>query len=387
MKAVIIICSLFALLFVSCDGMNDNIKEYLDRGEVAYIGRVDSAKTAGGINRIKLLWKINADPRIASCKIFWNDKQDSVSFPIDRGQIDKDGYLSHILEDMPEGTFIFNLYHVGVDNSLSISSEVEGAVYGDIYKSNLNPRKIRLVESLADKVNLYWEEGGNSSNVLFTYTNRAGEKKTIDIPVSETVTVIDDYVLGGEYSYKTIFLPEKDALDQFELDSPVDKFPTYYVGDGSLDDKFPGYPKFDRTTWKIADFSSEEPTGEGDNGHAALVIDNDPATFWHSEWSASTAQLPHHITIDMNAVKNIKCVTIAKRQANTDLKTAHVEVSTDNRSWKIVGKVEFEKTADPNAKTIVLGETKKARYMKLVITESHRSPSASISEIYALGTE
>lgn len=177
MKAVIIICSLLAVLFVSCDGMNDNIKEYLDRGEIAYIGKADSVTTAGGINRIKLLWKINSDPRITSCKILWNDKQDSVSFPIDRGEVDKNGYLSYILEDMPEGTFIFNLYHVGVDNSLSMGSEIEGTVYGDIYKSNLNPRKIRLVETLADKVNLYWEEGGNSSNVLFTYINRTGEKK------------------------------------------------------------------------------------------------------------------------------------------------------------------------------------------------------------------
>ncbi|WP_250822664.1 DUF4998 domain-containing protein [Parabacteroides caeci] len=365
--------------------MNDNIKEYLDRGEIAYIGKADSVTTAGGINRIKLLWKINSDPRITSCKILWNDKQDSVSFPIDRGEVDKNGYLSYILEDMPEGTFIFNLYHVGVDNSLSMGSEIEGTVYGDIYKSNLNPRKIRLVETLADKVNLYWEEGGNSSNVLFTYINRTGEKKTINIPASETVTVIDDYVLGGEYSYKTIFLPEENALDQFELDSPVDKFPTYYVGDGSLDDIFPEYLKLDRGTWKIDDFSSEEPTGA--NGRAAQIIDNDPSTFWHSEWQATTAQLPHSITIDMNTVKGVKCVTIAKRQGNTDLKTAHIEISTDNRSWEIAGKVEFEKTADPNAKTIVLGEIKKARYMKLVITESHRSPSASISEVYVLGTE
>ena len=69
------------------------------------------------------------------------------------------------------------------------------------------------------------------------------------------------------------------------------------------------------------------------------------------------------------------------------MKTAHIEISTDNRSWEIVGKVEFEKTENPNARTIVLGEAKKARYIKLVITESHRSPSASISEVYVLGTE
>lgn len=385
-RNIILYCFSF-LFLLACDGMNDNIKEYLDRGEINYIGRADSAIAMGGINRIKFMWKINMDPRITSGKIYWNDKQDSISFPIDRELIDEEGYFTHILDDMPEGTFIFNLYHIGMDNSLSIGYEIPGTVYGDIYKSTLSPRKIKRVEALVDKVNLYWGDAGSSSGVLFTYTNKKGEKKTLDIPISETVTVIEDYILGGEYYYKTTFLPEKGALDQFELESPIEKFPTYYVGDGSLDDKFPEYPKLDRGSWKIADFSSEEVNGEGANGRAAQIIDNDPSTFWHSEWQATTAQLPHSITIDMNTVKDVKCVTIAKRQGNTDLKTAHIEISTDNRSWEIAGKVEFEKTADPNAKTIVLGEIKKARYMKLVITESHRSPSASISEVYVLGTE
>lgn len=385
-KNIILYCLSFFFL-LACDGMNDNIKEYLDRGEINYIGRADSATAAGGVNRIKFMWKINTDPRITSGKIYWNDKQDSVGFPIDRSLVDKDGYLSYMLNDMPEGTFIFKLYHVGIDNSLSIGYEIPGTVYGDIYESTLSPRKIKRLEALADKINVYWGDAGSSSGILFTYTNKAGQQKTLDLPASETVTVIDDYTLGGEFYYKTTYLPEKGALDQFELDSPVDKFPTYYVGDGSLDDQFPEYPKFDRSAWKITDFSSEEPKGEGTNGHAAQIIDNDPSTFWHSEWQATTAQLPHYITIDMNTVKNIKCVTIAKRQANTDLKAAHIEISQNGSSWEILGKVEFEKTEDPNAKTIVLGETKKARYMKLVITESHRSPSASISEIYALGIE
>ena len=385
-KNIILYCLSF-LFLLACDGMNDNIKEYLDRGEINYIGRADSATAAGGINRIKFMWKINADPRITSCKIYWNDKQDSVSFPIDRGLVDQDGYLTHVLNDMPEGTFIFNLHHVGIDNSLSIGYEIPGTIYGDIYKSTLSPRKVKRVEALADKVNLYWGDAGSSSGILFTYTNKDGIKKTIDIPSSEAVTVIHDYKLGGEYYYKTTFLPEKGALDQFELDSPVDKFPLYYVGNGSLDSNFPEYPKFDRTTWKVINFSSEEPTGEGTNGHATQIIDNDPSTFWHSQWQASTGQLPHHITIDMNTVKTIKCVTIAKKQSNTDLKSAHIEISMDNRNWEIIGKVEFEQAEDPNAKTIVLGDTKKARYMKLVVTESHRFPFASISEVYVLGTE
>lgn len=382
-KNIILYC-LSVLFLFSCDGMNDNIEEYLDRGEENYIGKVDSATTAGGINRIKFSWKINSDPRIDSCKIYWNDKQNFVSFPIDRSLIDKDGYISHTLNNMPEGTFIFSLYHLDKSGTPSIRCEAAGTIYGDIYKSTLSPRKIKRIEALPNAANIYWGDAGSASGIIFTYTNNADEQKTIDILPTETVTKIEDYKLGAAYSYKTTFLPEKGALDQFEIDSSVDKFPEYYVDNGPLDSQFPEYHKFAR---EVIGFSSQEATGEGTNGFASLVADDNLGTFWHSQWNGSSAQLPHFITLDMKAVKKIKCITIAKRKDNTDLKSAHIEISTDNVNWTIIGKVEFEKTAAPNSKTIVLGDLKEARYLKFVATESHRPPFAAMSEVYALGAD
>lgn len=385
-KHIILYCiSLLCLL--ACDGMNDNIKEYLDRGEINYIGIPDSATAAGGINRIKFTWKVNADPRIKFCKIYWNEKQDSATIPVDRSQIDVNGYISCMLTDMPEGSFIFNLHHASDESNQSIRSEVSGTIYGELYQSMLSPRKVKRVEALVDQANIYWGDAGNSSGLVLTYVNKDGATKELEVAPTETVTEILDYKLGGTFTYKTFFLPEKDALDIFEINSTEEKFPEYYIADGLQDSNFPEYTQLDRSVWSVLTFSSEEPTGEGANGRAAQIIDNNPATFWHSQWSASTAQLPHHIALQMNAEKSIKCVTIAKRQNNTDVRSAHVEVSLDNVKWTIIGKVEFAKAANPNAKTIVLGELVRARYIKLVITESHRAPSASISELYVLGTE
>ncbi|WP_286084320.1 DUF4998 domain-containing protein [Parabacteroides goldsteinii] len=66
--------------------MNDIIEEYLDRGEINYIGRPDSVTCDGGLYRVKLTWKVGKDVRIESCKIFWN-------MGADEGEMQKELYF------------------------------------------------------------------------------------------------------------------------------------------------------------------------------------------------------------------------------------------------------------------------------------------------------
>src|SRR5690554_4101948 len=87
------------LILISCQGMNDNIEEYLKRGEVNYLARVDSAKVFGGKERIMFDWKVALDPRIEACAIYWNNKQDSAICSIDRQMVD-DNRFSFILSDI-----------------------------------------------------------------------------------------------------------------------------------------------------------------------------------------------------------------------------------------------------------------------------------------------
>lgn len=48
---------------------------------------------------------------------------------------------------------------------------------------------------------------------------------------------------------------------------------------------------------------SEELTG--DDGTAANVIDNQPTTFWHSEWKSNSPAHPHQIVLDLGAERTI----------------------------------------------------------------------------------
>lgn len=66
--------------------------------------------------------------------------------------------------------------------------------------------------------------------------------------------------------------------------------------------------------WIVSSFSSQETNGEGPvNGLATDLIDSDFSTFWHSEWTGSTATYPHYVTIDMARAQEVKGLSLMQR--------------------------------------------------------------------------
>ena len=56
------------------------------------------------------------------------------------------------------------------------------------------------------------------------------------------------------------------------------------------------YEEIPQKEWQLKGKSSEETVGEGSNGRAALVLDGDNQTFWHTEWqSGSNKRFPHYL--------------------------------------------------------------------------------------------
>ena len=100
------------------------------------------------------------------------------------------------------------------------------------------------------------------------------------------------------------------------------------------------YPDYDRSAWKILDFSSQEANGEGpNNGRATFVLDNNIQSFWHSQWQGASPGPPHHITVDMGKVLTLHGVNFTARQvdgAGGKPQDVRIEISTDNVNWKPV---------------------------------------------------
>ena len=127
--------------------------------------------------------------------------------------------------------------------------------------------------------------------------------------------------------------------------------------------------KYDNTKWEMLKFSSEEPTGELKNynsGFAAQIIDGDTKTYWHSEWKASTAPLPHYFVIDCKDTIDINAFFFTLSDGTSRYqKDIIIEGSLDNNTWYDI----YENDNCPNAANYVLtlDSIAQARYLRLTI--------------------
>ncbi|WP_223581328.1 BT_3987 domain-containing protein [Sphingobacterium sp. GVS05A] len=138
-------------------------------------------------------------------------------------------------------------------------------------------------------------------------------------------------------------------------------------------------PDIVRTGWKVIQASSEWIGG----GEKENILDGKTETFWHNIWMGGEPPLPHFLIIDLGKEQEMMAIELIRR-ANNDLKTVLFEVSTDNKTYIPVGKVDFG-TNNPKHTLMTNIPTTKARYLKCIVTESNRPPSSAIAEIYVKG--
>ena len=346
-------------LISSCTGMYDNIEEYWKRGEIPYIGRPDSAVTYAGKNQIKLEWQVGSDPRIDSCVIYWNFKKDSIVIYVDPQKINE-GKYSVLLKDMPEGSYVFDLKHIGELGYPSLTYEVLGNVYGENYQSGLLPRKILGTD---------WNNGdlilrlGNddSKYVRFTYTKSNGELNTVVSLSSETECLLPDCKEGSSICYETIYLPEENALDEFKVDA-----------------EYTLPMMFDRNGWKAEALTKNGTPDEHPDYPASNILDGNSETFYHNHWDPNTG-VPHTIDVDMKDIREVVEFSLSIEEYT---KKIEVRVSPDNVDWKFVGIMEFKEYN--STVTLRLDEALPARYIRLTGIEGE-GDNTPIREFYVYG--
>jgi len=126
-KLIFIFLSIGAL--ISCDGMDATYKEFIEEGPIVYIGKVDSLKAYAGRNRVMLEWQKLLDPRAKTAKIFWENRTKSTELQL----TDKATLTQVVVEDLAEGSYVFEICTYDTYGNSSIMSEVPCAVYGDVY--------------------------------------------------------------------------------------------------------------------------------------------------------------------------------------------------------------------------------------------------------------
>lgn len=366
-KTLLLLMTIF--LLYSCENINHMHEEYLD-GEVIYLGKVDSVNVFPGKERVLIKWKLNADPKITECKIYWNNRRDSSVINIDR--MTGDPFYMQEYINLPEGEYTFEFVTGDKEGNKSLTVYKAGRVYGEIYSSNLRGRPINKINAVSDSLEISWGYIENSVGVVLNYLDQSGKQSTLNISPDDDVTVIKDYMLGGAFNYQTLYMPDTTAIDVFHSK------PIY--------DHFPKYIKMNTAEWEVIEVSSEEAGGEGPvNGYASALLDGNLNTFWHSKWAGAALPLPHTLVIDMKNQLGVASIDLWRRNNNKDTKAVKFELSEDNSSWTELGELDFPNSPNPGNKVLELSELKTGRYLKLIVTESNNAPHASIADVFVFG--
>lgn len=87
-----------------------------------------------------------------------------------------------------------------------------------------------------------------------------------------------------------------------------------------------------RTGWTATADSAETA---GEDGRAANVLDGNPATIWHTTWSASTAPMPHWIVLDLQRGTEVTGLRYLPRSnmPNGTIRQFRVLLSADGVNW------------------------------------------------------
>lgn len=210
----------------SCTTMDEGYKDFIKDGEISYTGKIESLLVFSGQNRVQVNGLFISDPKITECRIFWNNREDSLVIPVTRTQgVDA---LSVIIPNLDENIYNFEVRTYDKLGNKSIAVNSIGKVYGERYQLSLINRPIVTSTLISPKLTINFTTMDTSTGVYeteVTYTNTANVLTTVTVPyfihdavlnkfVINTSVVIPDYK-NGSFSYRTLFRPEPTCIDIF----------------------------------------------------------------------------------------------------------------------------------------------------------------------------
>jgi hypothetical protein len=118
---------------------------------------------------------------------------------------------------------------------------------------------------------------------------------------------------------------------------------------------------------------------------AANLLDEDPATMWHTPWGDRPVPFPHEVVIGFARPARLAAVVCQPRQdqANGWIKGYRIEVSLDGQTWTEAARGQFDRS--DTEKTVKFQVPVTARYLKLIaVSPFDRQPFASLAELWVV---
>ena len=194
-----------------------------------------------------------------------------------------------------------------------------------------------------------------------------------------TLAAADASLVAGQAGNDNSFLLTAVNTKE-ELSVPYVKLMDFFI-----------HNKISRKGWKIEASSWCYDDDAKVNGPAQCMIDDNPSTFWHSNWRGDSGtgagNMPYVITVDLGEVQNINSFGVLPRQAknNGRIKNYIFSVSQNKEDWTAVqsGTVYFKDAQDEGVKWVDFNQTYSAKYVRLTITSNQAGDNlGNMAEFY-----
>lgn len=186
---------------------------------------------------------------------------------------------------------------------------------------------------------------------------------------NEEINNIDDFMeaVSGDKKYKTISVWRYQNLIELELPDPADcNIPM----------------PIKKKQWKLVSADSEAAPDYA----AQKAFDNNPQTFWHTQFEPTEPPFPHQITVDMGKEYMLHNFEYTPRQGSSHprIKAFQLLISTDGKNWSVA--ISKSTLKDSEAIQDFTIDNKKARYFKFKGLSGYTRNAASVGELSFYGT-
>jgi hypothetical protein len=206
---------LITLSLLSCSKWDD-YKKYTATGEIVYPGKLDSVRAYSGKNRVRIVGKLNADPKITAVKIFWNNNADSVVYEI-RKNITGSSFDQTF--PMPESITTFTVYSYDAEGNKSAPVTVVGKSFGDNYRKKISNRIIANIRYMSNNTTITWEAIDPSLGAFQTELQYVinGVAKDVVTPAADNSVFEGLPNTNSLIRFRGVFKPDSTAIDTFKV--------------------------------------------------------------------------------------------------------------------------------------------------------------------------
>lgn len=214
-----ILCMSLLILSTSCTEL-EGYKDFTKDGEITYTGTAINLTAYSGDGRVKLTYGLVRNPNINKSVISWNSGKNSVVLDFDRYNSDLivDDTLTYIVNDLPEGSYTFEIQNFDKLGHQSVPSSVISRSYGDKYRAELYDRPILGVEAVnnGEDIKTIWSDSTlNSVGVKVKYINKEGSTVEEIIPNTDNEFILKNCKVSEPFLYQTLYKPVENCLDTF----------------------------------------------------------------------------------------------------------------------------------------------------------------------------